>query len=206
MSDTEMKTDADKVSYGIGLQLGQQVKQQLFNGFNVDALVTGLRDIFADKPMRFGDEEMHAAFTAINEQAQADAANASAGNKKEGKSFLDENAKKEAITTTASGLQYEVITEGTGAIPSQTDTVVTHYHGSLIDGSVFDSSIERGEPAEFPVNGVIPGWTEALQLMPTGSKWRLYIPSDIAYGDQGSPPVIQPGATLIFDIELLEIK
>ncbi|MBT3347046.1 MAG: FKBP-type peptidyl-prolyl cis-trans isomerase [Thiotrichales bacterium] len=205
MSD-KMNTDADKVSYGIGLQLGQQVSQQLFEGFNLDALVTGIKDVFDKKPMRFDDKVMQAAFEAINSKAQAGAANAAEGNKVAGKTFLDENAKKDGITTTDSGLQYEVITEGSGAKPAPSDIVVTHYHGSLIDGTVFDSSIDRGEPAKFPVNGVIPGWIEALQLMATGSKWRLYISSDLAYGDQGSPPVIQPGATLIFDIELLEIK
>ena len=110
------------------------------------------------------------------------------------------------MITTESGLQYEIITVGTGPKPGQSDMVVTHYHGSLIDGTVFDSSVDRGEPAQFPVNGVIQGWIEALQLMPVGSKWRLTIPSDLAYGDQGSAPVIDPGATLLFDIELLEIK
>ena len=201
-----MNTDADKVSYGMGFQLGHQVSQQLFEGFNIDALITGIRDVFDDKPIRFDDEVMHAAFAAINSQAQAEAASAAEGNKVIGKAFLDENAKKDGITTTDSGLQYEIVIEGSGTIPGESDTVVTHYHGSLVDGTVFDSSVERGEPAEFPVNGVIQGWVEALQLMPTGSKWRLFIPSDLAYGDQGSPPVIQPGATLIFDIELLEIK
>lgn len=208
MSSTEntIKTDADKVSYGIGLQLAQQVKGQSFPDFSLDALIIGLSDVFDNKPLRFPEDEMQAAFSAINQQVQAAAANAAEGNKASGKAFLEENAKKEGVITTESGLQYEIITEGTGPKPSQSDMVVTHYHGSLTDGTVFDSSVDRGEPAQFPVNGVIQGWIEALQLMSVGSKWRLTIPSDLAYGDQGSAPVIEPGATLIFDIELLEIK
>jgi FKBP-type peptidyl-prolyl cis-trans isomerase FklB len=205
-NDNTIKTDAEKVSYGIGLQLAQQVKNQSFPGFNLDALVVGLTDVFENKPMRFPEETMQAAFSAINQQVQTAAASASEENKTAGNLFLADNGKKEGVITTDSGLQYEVITEGNGPKPNQSDTVVTHYHGSLIDGTVFDSSVDRGQPAEFPVNGVIQGWIEALQLMPTGSKWRLTIPSDLAYGDQGSAPVIGPGATLIFDIELLEIK
>ncbi len=208
MSNTEytIKTDADKVSYGIGLQLAQQVKSQSFPNFSLDALIIGLSDVFENKPMRFSEDKMQSAFSAINQQVQEAAASAASDNKAAGAIYLAENAKKEGVITTESGLQYEIITAGTGPKPSQNDTVVTHYHGSLIDGSVFDSSVDRGEPAQFPVNGVIQGWIEALQLMPVGSKWRLSIPSDLAYGDQGSAPVIGPGATLIFEIELLEIK
>lgn len=208
MSSTEntIQTNADKVSYGIGLQMAQQVKGQTFPDFNLDALVIGIKDVFANEPMRFPENEMQAAFASINQQVQEAAASAAAGNKAGGQVYLDENAKKDGVITTESGLQYEIITEGTGAKPGQSDMVVTHYHGSLIDGTVFDSSVDRGEPAQFPVNGVIQGWIEALQLMPLGSKWKLTIPSDLAYGDQGSAPVIGPGATLIFDIELLEIK
>ncbi len=208
MSNEEytIKTDADKVSYGIGLQLGQQVKGQSFPGFSLDALIIGLSDIFNNKPMRFEESEMQAAFSAINQQIQEQSSKAAESNKTAGKIFLEENAKKDSVVTTESGLQYEIITEGSGEKPGPDDTVVTHYHGSLIDGTVFDSSVDRGEPATFPVNGVIKGWIEALQMMPVGSKWRLSIPSELAYGDQGSAPVIAPGATLVFDIELLDIK
>ncbi len=208
MSNTEyaIKTDEDKVSYGIGLQLGQQVKGQSFPDFSLDALIIGISDIFNEQALRFPEDEMQAAFSAINQKVQAQAAEAASANKEVGKSFLDKNAKKDGVITTESGLQYEIITEGDGAKPAQSDMVVTHYHGSLTDGTVFDSSVDRGEPAQFPVNGVIQGWIEALQLMTVGSKWRLTIPSDLAYGDQGSAPVIGPGATLIFEIELLEIK
>ncbi len=208
MSNTEntIKSNADKVSYGIGLQLGQQVKSQSFPDFSLEALFIGLSDVFNNEPLRFPENEMQTAFSAINQQVQAEAAAAAENNKAAGNAFLEENAKKDGVIRTESGLQYEIINEGSGPKPSQSDTVITHYHGSLTDGTVFDSSVERGEPAQFPVNGVIQGWIEALQLMPVGSKWRLTIPSDLAYGDQGSPPVIGPGATLIFDIELLEIK
>ena len=205
-TDNTIKTNADKVSYGIGLQMAQQVKGQTFPDFNLDALIIGIQDVFANKPMRFPEDEMQAAFSAINQQVQEAAAGAATENKAAGQAFLDENAKKDGVITTESGLQYEIITAGTGPKPGQSDMVVTHYHGSLTDGTVFDSSVDRGEPAQFPVNGVIQGWIEALQLMPVGSKWRLTIPSDLAYGDQGSAPVIGPGATLIFEIELLEIK
>ncbi len=208
MSNTEysIETDADKVSYGIGLQLGQQVKGQSFPGFSLDALVIGLSDIFNEKPLRFPEDEMQSAFSAINQLVQAAAAEAAESNKESGQQFLTENAAKDGVITTESGLQYEIITAGNGPKPSQSDMVVTHYHGTLTDGTVFDSSVARNEPAQFPVNGVIQGWIEALQMMPVGSKWRLTIPSHLAYGDQGSPPVIGPGATLIFEIELLEIK
>ena len=205
-SEISIKTVEDKVSYGIGLQLGQQVKGQSFPGFNLDSLIIGISDIFNEKSLRFPEDEMQAAFSAINQKVQAVAAEAASANKESGKAFLAENAKKDGVITTESGLQYEIITEGNGAKPGQSDMVVTHYHGTLTDGTVFDSSVERGETAQFPVNGVIQGWIEALQLMPVGSKWRLTIPSDLAYGDQGSAPVIGPGATLIFEIELFEIK
>jgi len=130
---------------------------------------------------------------------------AAAQNKAAGAAFLAENAKKTGVTALPSGLQYEVMKAGTGAKPGPTDKVTTHYHGTLLDGTVFDSSVDRGQPASFPVNGVIKGWVEALQLMPVGSKWKLFIPSDLAYGDYGSPPKIQPGATLIFEVELISV-
>lgn len=205
-SEYSIESEADKVSYGIGLQLGQQVKGQSFEGFSLDALIIGIRDVFSDTPLRFAEDEMQAAFSTINQQVQSKASEAAKAHKEIGAAFLAVNGKKEGMMTTASGLQYEVLTEGTGSKPSINDTVTTHYHGSLIDGTVFDSSVERGEPAQFPVNGVIQGWIEALQMMQVGSKWRLFIPSDLAYGDQGSGPVIGPGTTLIFEIELLEIN
>lgn len=205
-SEYHIESDADKVSYGIGLQLGQQVKGQSFDGFSLEALLIGIKDVFTNTPLRFAEDEMQAAFSAINQQVQAQASQAAKAHKEIGEAFLAINAQKDGIVTTASGLQYEVITEGAGPKPSINDTVVTHYHGTLIDGKVFDSSVERGEPAQFPVNGVIKGWIEALQMMKVGSKWRLFIPSDLAYGDQGSGAMIEPGTTLIFEVELIEIK
>jgi FKBP-type peptidyl-prolyl cis-trans isomerase FklB len=141
----------------------------------------------------------------MKEKMQSEMQNSSAPNKMAGKKFLEENKKKPGVTELPSGLQYEVIKEGNGASPTASSTVTTHYTGTLIDGTVFDSSVERGQPAQFPVNGVIKGWTEALQLMKPGAKWKLYIPSDLAYGDGGSPPKIQPGATLIFEVELISV-
>ncbi len=206
MSDNEIiQTDADKVSYGLGLQLGNQIVEQSFNGFNLDALVIGIKDVFNNKPCRFDDDAMQNAFSTINKMVSEEKNKAGGSNLTAGKDFLAENVKKEGILSTTSGMQYEVMVEGSGAKPTATDTVTTHYHGSLIDGTVFDSSVDRGQPAEFPVNGVIKGWTEALQMMNTGSKWRLFIPPELAYGEQGAGADIGPNTTLIFEVELLSI-
>ena len=155
------------------------------------------------------DEEVRETLTALSvglkEKAMAKRKEAGAASIKEGKEFLDANKKKEGVVTLPSGLQYKVIKAGTGAVPKATDTVKTHYRGTLISGTEFDSSYKRNEPAEFPVGGVIKGWTEALQLMKTGSKWQLYIPSELAYGENGAGADIPPNAVLTFDIELLEI-
>jgi len=206
MSDKDtIKTEADKVSYGLGLQLGHQIVEQSFNGFNLEALLVGVRDIYNNKPCQFSDEEMQSAFASINKMVNAEKGAAGSKNQDEGQAFLAENAKKEGILSTASGMQYEIMAEGDGQMPKAEDTVTTHYHGSLIDGTVFDSSVERGTPAEFPVNGVIKGWTEALQMMNIGSKWRLFIPPELAYGEQGAGADIGPNCTLIFEVELLAI-
>jgi len=206
LSDNDIiKTEADKVSYGLGLQLGHQIVEQSFNGFNIEALLIGVRDIYNNKPCQFSDEDMQQAFATINTMVNAEKGEAGSKNQAEGQAFLAENAKKEGILSTTSGMQYQIMTEGNGEIPTAEDTVTTHYHGSLIDGTVFDSSVERGVPAEFPVNGVIKGWTEALQMMNIGSKWRLFIPPELAYGEQGAGPDIGPGCTLIFEVELLAI-
>ena len=207
MSSNEfnIESDADKVSYGLGLQLGNQIVQQSFPGFSLDALIIGIKDIYANQPCRFPDEEMQQAFATINQMVQAQASQAGEQNHQAGEVFLAENAKKDGVTTTASGLQYEVITAGDGPKPSETDMVVTHYHGMLVDGTVFDSSVDRGEPAQFPVNGVIQGWIEALQMMNVGSKWRITVPAPLAYGEAGSGPVIEPKCTLVFEVELLAI-
>lgn len=204
MSELNLSTDETRVSYGIGRQLGGQLRDNPPPGVSLDAILAGLSDAFGGQPSRVSEAELSASFKVIRDVMQAEAqakAEAAAG---AGRAFLAENAQREGVTVLASGLQYEVLTAGEGAKPSREDTVRTHYHGTLIDGSVFDSSYERGQPAEFPVGGVIAGWTEALQLMGTGSKWRLYVPSELAYGEQGVGS-IPPHSVLVFDVELLEI-
>jgi FKBP-type peptidyl-prolyl cis-trans isomerase FklB len=180
MSEVNLSTDETRVSYGIGRQLGDQLRDNPPPGVSLDAILAGLTDAFAGKESRVGQEEMSASFKVIREIMQAEAAAKAEAAAGEGLAFLAENAKRDGITTLASGLQFEVLTQGEGAKPTREDQVRTHYHGTLIDGTVFDSSYERGQPAEFPVGGVIAGWTEALQLMNAGSKWRLYVPSELA--------------------------
>lgn len=193
------------VSYGIGRQMGQQLADNPFDGVSPAAVAEGLLDALNGIEMPYSNEQMQEAFQEINNRMQAKEAEQSKNLAAAGEAFLADNAKKAGITVTASGLQYEVITQGTGAIPTKTSKVKTHYHGTLIDGTVFDSSVNRGQPIDFPVNGVIAGWTEALQLMPVGSKWRLYIPHDLAYGERGAGASIKPYSALIFDVELLDI-
>lgn len=195
----------DIVSYGIGRQMGDQLINDPFEGMNKEAVAAGLMDSMSNVASPISDEQFQKAFQEINEIMQAKQAELAKVAAEAGEKFLAENANKDGIVVTESGLQYEILVEGSGDKPSAESTVSTHYHGTLIDGTVFDSSVERGQPAEFPVNRVIAGWTEALQLMPTGSKWRLYVPQDLAYGAQGSGGKIAPYSTLIFDVELLEI-
>ena len=204
MTDLNFSTDETRVSYGIGRQLGDQLRENPPPGISLDAVIAGIRDAFGGAESRVSPEHLNASFAVIRERMQAEAqrkAEAAAG---EGKAFLAENAKREGVTRLASGLQYEVLTAGDGATPTADDQVRTHYHGTLIDGTVFDSSYQRGQPAEFPVGGVIAGWTEALQLMGVGSKWRLYVPSELAYGAQGVGS-IPPHSVLVFDVELLAV-
>lgn len=199
-------TIEQRVSYGVGRQLGDQLRNNPFKEFDITAVQAGIADAIADAASQVSDEDLNAAFSVVSkklqEQEQAAAKEASA----EGEKFLAENAKRDEVTVTESGLQYEVITTGEGEKPSAESTVSVHYHGTFANGDVFDSSVERGQPAEFPVNGVIAGWTEALQLMTEGSKWKLTIPYDLAYGERGSQGAIPPYATLVFDVELLSIK
>ena len=204
MSQLDLSTDVTRVSYGIGRQLGDQIRDNPPPGVSLDAVIAGLSDAFQGLESRVDGAALSASFRVIRERMQAEAqakAEAAAG---AGRAYLEENAKREGVTVLASGLQYEVLVAGEGAKPSAEDTVRTHYHGTLIDGTVFDSSYDRGQPAEFPVGGVIAGWVEALQLMNAGSKWRLHVPSELAYGGQavGSIP---PHSVLVFDVELLDI-
>ncbi|BCE00508.1 FKBP-type peptidyl-prolyl cis-trans isomerase [Marinicellulosiphila megalodicopiae] len=199
------KLPEQQASYGIGRNFGDQLAANPFNGLDIQALVQGVQDSYAGVESVVSQEDLEVAFRMINEQMQAKQAEQAKELSGEGQKFLEENAKREEVTVTASGLQYEVLQTGEGATPTASDTVSTHYHGTLINGEVFDSSYERGQPAEFPVGGVITGWTEALQLMTEGSKWRLYIPYNLAYGEQGAGGKIGPFSTLIFDIELLKV-
>jgi FKBP-type peptidyl-prolyl cis-trans isomerase FklB len=192
-------------SYGIGYQMGQQLASNPFEGLDLDAVVVGVQDAFNKQSSKVSDNDLREAFNTIHERMQASKADQHKDAIEEGVSFLTDNAKREEVTVTASGLQYEILTAGNGPAPTAESTVRTHYHGTLINGSVFDSSYDRGEPAEFPVGGVIKGWTEALQMMPVGSKWRLYVPHNLAYGEQGAGGAIGPFSTLVFDVELLDI-
>ncbi len=198
-----------KASYALGVSIGQNLKQQ---GLTIvcDDFAAGLSDVLNGAPMRLTDAEIVAVLQELERTMrtrQMDRGRELAvTNAREGEAFLAENGKKKGVQTLPSGLQYKVVRQGKGAKPKGTDTVQTHYEGRLIDGTVFDSSYARGEPATFPVEGVIAGWTEALKLMPVGSKWQLYIPANLAYGERGAGQDIGPNATLVFDIELLGIE
>lgn len=204
-----LTTDTQKASYTIGADLARNLKQ---NGISIDldALVSGIQDATAGKTLALTDDQMRASMENLQKEVQQKQSKESnmvgEKNKAEGKAFLEANGKKPGVITTPSGLQYMIVKEGTGPKPSPTDTVTTHYHGTLIDGKVFDSSKDRGQPATFPVNGVIQGWQEALPMMNVGSTYRLFIPSELAYGTRGAGPTIGPNSTLIFDVELISIK
>ncbi|MER2296958.1 MAG: FKBP-type peptidyl-prolyl cis-trans isomerase [Pseudomonas sp.] len=205
MSELNLSTDETRVSYGIGRQLGGQLRDNPPPGVSLEAILAGLTDAFNGADSRVSEADLSASFKVIREVMQAEAAAKAEAAAAAGKQFLVENAKRDGVTTLASGLQFEVLTAGDGAKPTRESNVRTHYHGTLIDGTVFDSSYDRGQPAEFPVGGVIAGWTEALQLMNAGSKWRLYVPSELAYGAQGVGG-IPPHSTLVFDVELLNVQ
>ncbi len=207
-SNPAFKSEKDKASYAIGMSIGKNLQRQ---SIDIDpAIVTkGLQDVLAGKPL-MTDTEAQAALTQLQgemrKQQEEKMQKAGETNQKEGEAFLASNKTKPGVTTLPSGLQYKILTAGTGPKPTATDSVVCNYRGTLIDGKEFDSSYKRGEPATFPVNGVIKGWTEALQLMPVGSKWQLFIPADLAYGARGAGADIGPDSTLIFEVELLSIK
>lgn len=204
MSD-KFSTIELQASYGVGRQLGEQLAANSFEGIDINAVQVGLADAFNGQASAVAMEDLQIAFTEISRRLQKIQEEAAEAASAEGVAFLAENAKRDGVFVTDSGLQYEIITEGTGAKPTADSTVRTHYHGSFINGDVFDSSVARGEPAEFPVSGVIAGWTEALQMMPVGSKWKLTVPSHLAYGERGAGGAIPPFATLVFEVELLDI-
>jgi FKBP-type peptidyl-prolyl cis-trans isomerase FkpA/FKBP-type peptidyl-prolyl cis-trans isomerase FklB len=192
-----------KISYVIGQQIGQELKAQGIK-VNPQALAMSIQDVLDGKESRLSEEEIQAVVMQANQDAVAEQEKEASVNKETGEAFLKANSEKEGVKVTESGLQYRVITEGKGASPKSTDQVVVHYKGTLIDGTEFDSSYARKEPARFPVTGVIPGWVEALQMMKPGAKWELVIPSNLAYGDRGNPR-IPANSVLIFEVELLEI-
>jgi FKBP-type peptidyl-prolyl cis-trans isomerase FklB len=202
MSTINLKDDLSKFSYSLGLSISANLIQSGVKTINPEAFLAAVNDVFSGEEPQVSPEDANYILESFMSAAQD---GDSMKNLEEGLSFLAENSRKKGVTELPSGLQYEVIREGEGDLPTETDQVRCHYHGTLIDGTVFDSSVKRGQPAVFPVNGVIQGWVEALQLMSVGSKWRLFIPSDLAYGSRGAGGAIGPNSTLIFEVELLEI-
>ena len=199
----KLETQLDSASYSIGVNIAQNLKNQGVESLNYEALSKAICDVLEKKDLLIKEKETGKIVGDFFKEVQEKRIER---NKKEGAEFLEKNAKRKEVTVTKSGLQYEIITEGKGEKPSAEDKVKTHYHGTLLDGTVFDSSVKRGEPISFPVNGVIKGWEEALQLMPVGSKWKLYVPYDLAYGERGAQGAIMPYSTLIFELELISIE
>ena len=202
---SQLKDLKDKVSYSIGLNVGANFKKQ-GQELNPDALLAGVKDALSGKTPALNENELKETMEAWSKQMEDKQKVVGEKNAAHATKFLAENKKKDGVKTTASGLQYKVMKEGGGAQPKETDTVTVNYRGTLINGAEFDSSYKRGQPATFPVNGVIKGWTEALQLMKTGSKYQLFIPADLAYGARAVGPDITPNSALIFEVELLEVK
>ena len=202
-TDKIPETEMEKVSYSLGVNVATGVKAQGLDTIDANAVAKAFNDVFEGNDLDISEEEsmkvLQDYFGKLQAAKQAESIEA-------GSAYLAENAAKKGVVTTESGLQYEVLTTGTGATPTADDQVTVHYHGMLTDGTVFDSSVERGEPAQFGVTQVIPGWTEALQLMSVGDKWKLTIPSELAYGDRGAGGLIGPRATLVFEVELLKIN
>jgi len=202
MSEHKFNGELEEFSYALGLSISSNLIQSGVKTIEPGNFMLALEDIFTGQAPKLTPDEANRILQEFMEKQQSGQGKE---NLEQGLQFLAENREKKGVKETASGLQYEVLVEGDGEKPSPADQVKCHYHGTLIDGTVFDSSVQRGEPATFPVNGVIQGWVEALQMMSTGSKWRLYVPSDLAYGDRGAGGAIGPHTTLIFDVELLEI-
>lgn len=206
---TKLESHKDKVSYSIGLSIGKNMKNQPME-IDVDLMIKGIKDALSGAEPLMSEREVQETISELRRELAAKQKEhmeeVAEQNKKAGEVFLEENKKKEGVITLSSGLQYKIITPGTGESPKLTDTVTTHYRGTLIDGTEFDSSYKRGKPVSFKVNGVIAGWTEALQLMKVGAKWELFVPPNLAYGDQGAGPNIGPHQTLLFEVELIAIN
>lgn len=205
----ELTSVKDKVSYGIGMSMGRDFSNQKIE-IDPAILAQGIKDTLAGGPTLMTDEEAQTTLMNFQQEMmakqEAEAQAMGEKNQAAGAAFLSENGKKDGVVTLPSGLQYKILSEGTGKSPAKEDTVTVNYRGTLIDGTEFDSSYKRGEPATFPVGGVIPGWTEALQLMKEGAKWQLFIPADLAYGERGAGPVIEPNSALLFEVELISIQ
>jgi FKBP-type peptidyl-prolyl cis-trans isomerase FklB len=212
-ANTKLANKTDSLSYSLGYAFGSDMSKQLksldLNDLNSEILVQALKAAVEKKESVITEQQIQQIISEelqkIQAKKQQDQSKVLNENIEKGKKFLSDNAKNKNVVQLPSGLQYSIIKKGDGPKPKETDIVKTHYHGTLIDGKVFDSSVQRGEPVSFPVNGVIKGWVEALQLMPVGSKWKLFIPYNLAYGEQGSPPSIGPGETLVFEVELISI-
>jgi FKBP-type peptidyl-prolyl cis-trans isomerase FklB len=206
LPEVELTTDEQKVSYGFGLQFGDQLMRNSFEGMDLEAVLAGVQHWYKHQQSVLSDDEINPSYKVIQERQQAKAAELESKRKALAEQFMKANAERDEVSVTESGLQWEVLESGSGEKPSAQSTVVTHYHGTFIDGTVFDSSIERGEPAEFGVTQVIPGWTEALLMMSVGDKWRIACPPTLAYGEQGAGDSIPPNTALVFEIHLIDIK
>jgi FKBP-type peptidyl-prolyl cis-trans isomerase FklB len=206
LPEVELATDEQKVSYGFGLQFGDQLRRNRFDGMELEAVLAGVQHWYNHQEAVLSDAEINPSYQVIQDRQKDKAAELASKREELAKQFMAANAVRDEVTTTDSGLQYEVLETGDGEKPGLQSTVVTHYHGTLLDGTVFDSSVERGEPAEFGVNQVIPGWTEALQMMSVGDKWRIACPPKLAYGEQGAGDSIPPDTALVFEIHLIAIK
>ena len=202
----ELTTDEQKPATALGLQFGEQLRRNSFDGLDLDAVLAGVQHWYHQHEAAVDDDAINASYRVIQDRRQAEEAEQAGKRQQLAEMFMEANAAREEVTTTASGLQYEVLEAGSGASPGPQSTVVTHYHGTLVDGTVFDSSVNRGEPAEFGVHQVIPAWTEALQMMSVGDKWRIACPPQLAYGEQGAGDAIGPNSALVFEIHLIAIK
>lgn len=204
--EVELATDEQKVSYGFGLQFGDQLRRNQFEGLDLAAVMAGIQHWYNEQQAELSDAELNPSYQAVQDKQKAQAAELAAKRAELAAQFLEANAAREGVSTTSSGLQWEVLEAGDGDGPGPESNVVVHYHGTFVDGTVFDSSVERGQPAEFGVNQVIPGWTEALQLMSKGDKWRIACPPELAYGEQGAGGTIPPNTALVFEVHLIDIK
>lgn len=201
--EVQLGNEIDSVSYSLGVNIAQNIKSQGMDELNIEAMANAFSDVFEDDSLKIDEMTCSMLINTYFQNLQSSNAEESM---QEGLAFLEENKSRQNVVTTESGLQYEVLEEGSGPKPGENDTVSVHYHGTTIDGTVFDSSVDRGEPVSFPVNGVIQGWQEALQLMPAGSKWKIFVPSELAYGERGAGRDIGPNETLVFEVELISIN